>query len=194
LSPDVGGACDAVRCEYSTNQERTMSIQMRFFHGALTITALASVLGAQGGQRPNPAGQGAQQVQQQQMTAQQTRLSQQMQETVQRMSQIQQRAQTLAAAMRTQTQARTQLGERERLMLGTCDALEQQARQMHQLGARAQEMMRSREFAGDREMQRDMDQLRRRLHTMASEMDETLQLMERVRQRTRTADPAAPPA
>lgn len=173
-----------------------MKVRTPFIQGAVALAVVASTLAAQGGQNRPPAGtQGTQQVQQQQMTAQQTRLTQQMQETVQRMNQIQQRAQTLATAMRTQTQTRAQVTERERLMQGTCDALEQQARQMHQLGERAQEMMRSREFAGDRQMQRDMEQLRRRLHTMANEMDGTLQLMERLRERerTRTTTPAVPP-
>lgn len=178
-----------------------MKVRTILIQGALATAALTTTLAAQGGQgqagqgRPGTGTQAAgQQVQQQQMTAQQTRLTQQMQQTVQRMGQIQQRAQALATAMRTQAQTRTQATERERLMLGTCEALEQQARQMHQVGERAQEMMRNREFAGDRQMQRDMEQLRRRLQTMADEMDGALQLMERVRTRTRTTDPAAPPA
>lgn len=175
-----------------------MSIRTQFIRGAVAVTAFATVVGAQGG-RPPAANQGAQQAQQQQqqqqMTAQQARLAQQMQQTVQRMNQVQTRAQTLATAMRTQTQTRAQVTERERLMQGTCDALEQQARQMHQVAERAQEMIRSREFAGDRQMQQDMEQLRRRLQTMANEMDGTLQLMERLRERerTRTTTPPAPP-
>ena len=113
----------------------------------------------------------------------------QMQATVQRMQQIQTRAQTLAQGLQQQVQNRTQATERERLMLGTCEALEQQARQMHQFAQRADDMIRSREFQRDRDMQRDMDRLRQRLDAMAKEMDESLKLMERVRDRDRTRTP-----
>jgi hypothetical protein len=123
------------------------------------------------------------------MTAQQTRLMNQMQETVQRMSQLQTRAQQLAQNARQQVQNRAQVTERERLMLGTCEGFENQARQMHQLAERAQEMIRSREFTQDRVMRRDMEQLRKRLHTMANELEESLKLMERVRTRTQTQTP-----
>jgi len=143
--------------------------------------------GAQAGQ------QQAQQAQQQAQTAQQQRLGTQMQTMVQRMTQLQTRAQALAEGVRTQTQNRTQNTERERLMLGTCDALEGQARQMRQLAERAHEMVGSREFAGDRLMERDMEQLRSRLHTMANELEGSLQLMERVRQRTQTQTAPVPP-
>jgi hypothetical protein len=136
--------------------------------------------------------QQAQQAQQQAQTAQQQRLTTQMQSMVQRMTQLQTRAQTLAEGVRSQTRNRIQTTERERLMLGTCEALEGQARQMGQLAERAHEMVGSREFTGDRLMQRDMEQLRRRLQTMANELEGSLQLMERVRQRTQTQTQTAP--
>ena len=50
-------------------------------------------------------------------------------------------------------------------------------------------MIRSRDFQRDRDMQRDMDRLRQRLDVMANEMDESLKLMERVRDRDRTRTP-----
>ena len=176
-----------------------MLARMQVLRATGMVVILSGTLWAQGGQgrsgSPQTGQAAQQQVQQQAQTAQQTRLTQQMQQTVQRMGQLQQRAQTLATAMRTQAQTRTQATERDRLMLGTCDALEQQARQMRQLGERAQEMMQNREFASDPQMRRDMERLRQRLHTMADEMDGSLQLMERMRERvrTRTADPAGPP-
>ncbi len=133
-----------------------------------------------------------QQAQRQAQVAQQQRLATQMQTMVQRMTQLQTRAQTLADGIRSQTRNRIQTTERERLMLGTCEALEGQARQMRQLAERAHEMAGSREFGGDRLMQRDMEQLRQRLQTMANELEGSLQLMERVRQRTQAAP--VPPA
>jgi len=180
-----------------------MSLRIRTL-GALAVTAFAVgtfPLHAQGQGRGQGTGgaaqagqQAQQQAQQQVQTAQQQRLSTQMQTMVQRMTQLQTRAQVLADGVRTQTQNRVQNTERERLMLGTCDALEGQARQMRQLAERAHEMVGSREFAGDRLMQRDMEQLRRRLHTMANELEGSLQLMERVRQRTQTQTAPVPPA
>jgi uncharacterized protein (DUF885 family) len=119
-------------------------------------------------------------------TAQQTRLMTRMQETLQRTTQLQERAHQLAEAARRQVQERAQVTERERLMLRTCEGFEGQAQQLRQLATRAQEMMQHRDFAGDREMQRDMDRLRTRLHEMADGLEESLQLMERIRTRTQT--------
>ena len=116
----------------------------------------------------------------------------QMQETVQRMTQLQERAHQLAQGAQQQmqqSQARSQATEQQRLMLRTCEAFDQQAQQMRMLAERAQEMIRSREFQGDGEMQRDMTQLRERLHAMANELDGALRLMERVRQRTEAQPP-----
>jgi hypothetical protein len=166
----------------------------RFTRNVLSAVALSFIaipLTAQGG-RASPPRTGAPQNPQagQAQTAAQQQAHQQMmtqmQNTVQRAQQIQQRAQTLAQQLQQRTQDRTQLTERDRLMLGTCEALEQQARQMHQFAQRAEEMIRSREFQRDRDMQQDMDRLRLRLETMTKEMDESLKLMERVRDRTRT--------
>lgn len=161
--------------------------------GTFPLHVQAQGRGQRAGGTATQAGQQqAQQAQQQAQTAQQQRLATQMQTMVQRMTQLQTRAQTLADGIRTQTRNRIQATERERLMLGTCEALEGQARQMRQLAERAHEMVGSREFAGDRLMQRDMEQLRRRLQTMANELEGSLQLMERVRQRTQTQTQTAP--
>ncbi len=165
---------------------------IRIALAGLTLALVAMPLGAQGGRPPSAPRTGTPQNPQagQAQTAAQQRAHQQMmtqmQNTVQRMQQIQQRAQTLAQGLQQQVQNRAQATERERLMLGTCEALEQQARQMHQFAQRADEMIRSRDFQRDRDMQRDMDRLRQRLDVMANEMDESLKLMERVRDRTRT--------
>ena len=82
------------------------------------------------------------------------------------------------------------LSEQERLMLRTCEAFEQQAQQLRQLGDRTQDMIRSREFQRDRDTQRDMDRLRQHLNTMATELDGSLKLMERLQQRLHV--PAVP--
>lgn len=170
----------------------------RTITGLATLALIAAPLlaqqGAGRGQQPPPqprtpptqaprAGQAQDAAQQR--THQQ--LMTQMQTTVQRMQQLHERARLLADGLRQRTQA--QLQERDRLMLGTCDGLEQQARQMQQTATRAEEMIRSRDFQRDRDMQRDMDRLRQRLDNMANEMDESLKIMERLRDRTRTSAP-----
>ena len=164
-----------------------------------TLAALAAatlVTGtawAQGGGKAPPQGQQARPAQtaarQQQMQQQHQQMMTQMQETVQRMTQLQERAHQLAQGAQQQMQNRAQATEQQRLMLRTCEAFDLQAQQMKMLAERAQEMIRSREFQGDGEMQRDMNQLRERLHAMANEMDGALKLMERVRQRTEAQKP-----
>lgn len=181
-----------------------MSRHRPMLAAVLALLTATSVVGAQAGpppaqrgQRP-PAQQPAQrpqtpprqpqqtpqQIQQQQQQHQQ--MMAQMQETVQRMTQLQQRAHQLAQGTQQQLQARARVTEQERLMLRTCEALDQQAQQMKGLAERTQDMIRSRDFQRDRDMQRDMDRLRQHLNTMASELDGSLQLMERLQQRLHT--------
>ena len=141
-----------------------------------------------GQQRPAQPPQNPQQIQQQQQQHQQ--MMTQMQQTVQRMTQLQQRAHQLAQNAQQHVQTRTQATEQERLMLRTCEALDQQAQQLRTFGDRTQDMIRSRDFQRDRDMQRDMDRLREHLNTMATELDGSLKLMERLQQRLHV--PVAP--
>lgn len=143
-------------------------------------------------QQPRPQGQQAQQQAQSQQVLHQQMMTR-MQETVQRMTQLQQRAQQLAQGAQLQVRDRAQVTEQQRLMLRTCEALDQQAQQMKMVAERSQEMIRSRDFQRDKDMQRDMDRLRERLNKMADELDGSLQLMERVRQRTQTQVPPQTP-
>ena len=157
------------------------------------MVAAASVTMAQAGnppvqrpgqQRPTQQPQSPQQIQQHQQ------MMTQMQETMQRVTQLQQRAHQLAQNAQQHVQTRAQVSEQERLMLRTCEAFEQQAQQLRQLGDRTQDMIRSREFQRDRDTQRDMDRLRQHLNTMATELDGSLKLMERLQQRLHV--PAVP--
>jgi len=110
----------------------------------------------------------------------------QMQETVQRMNQLQERAHKLAQQAQEQVQDRARMTERERLMLRTSESFEQHAQQLKVVADRTHDMIRNQDFQGDQEMQRDMDRLRVHLNTMAGQLDESLQLMERLRLRART--------
>jgi cysteinyl-tRNA synthetase len=109
-----------------------------------------------------------------------------MQETVQRMNQLQERAHKLTEQAQLQVQDRARMTERERLMLRTSESFEQHAQQLKEVAERTQDMIRSRDFQRDQQMQRDMDRLREHLNTMGTQLDESLQLMERLRLRART--------
>jgi cysteinyl-tRNA synthetase len=159
-------------------------------HLRITLVALAAVAALQpisalaqrtGQQRPPVSQQQAQQQQQQHV-----QMMAQMQETVQRMNQLQERAHKLAQQAQLQVQDRARMTERERLMLRTSESFEQHAKQLSVVAERTQDMIRSRDFQRDQEMQRDMDRLREHLNTMATQLDESLQLMERLRLRARS--------
>ena len=151
------------------------------FVAGLAIVVLAGAMHAQGAQGQQPQGAAQQQQHQTMMTM--------MRETVQRMDRLQVRAQQLVKSAQQQIQNKATVTERERLMLRTTEAFDAQIGHMKTLAERAEEMIRSREFQRDRDMQQDMDQLRQRLGTMANELEESLKLMERVRQRTVKKDP-----
>lgn len=148
---------------------------------------MANVAAAQGNPPARPPGQ----QQPSQMQTQQMQMHQQMmvqmQDMVQRMTQLQQRAHQLAQGLQQQTQNRAQMTEQHRLMVGTANALDQNAQQLRTLAERAQDMIRSRDFQRDQDMQRDMDRLRQHLNTMATALDGSLQVMERLQQRLQTA-------
>ena len=156
----------------------------------ISLAALAAVAAMQpafalaqrtGQQRPPQTQQQAQQQQQQHV-----QMMAKMQETVQRMNQLQDRAHKLAQQAQEQVQDRARMTERERLMLRTSESFEQHAQQLKVVAERTQDMIRSRDFQRDREMQQDMDRLREHLHTMAAQLDDSLQLMERLQLRART--------
>lgn len=143
------------------------------------LGAMAPVAGAQAG-RTQPAAQNQRHQQ----------MQQQMQDMAQRMSRIHDRAHQLSQSMQQQMQQnQAQQGEHQRLMLRTCQATEETARQMREMAERAREMQQSREFQGDRDMQRDMDRLRQHMDTMAGDMENTLRIMERMQERLRQNPP-----
>lgn len=113
----------------------------------------------------------------------------QMQETMRRMEQVQQRTHQATQATQQQLRTRAQVSEQERLMLRAYESLDENARQLHALAQRSQDMIRSRDFQRDREMQRDMDRLRQHMEGMATQMEATLQTMERLRLRLNTGTP-----
>lgn len=100
------------------------------------------------------------------------------------MSRIHERAQQMSQEMqRWMEQNQSRITERDRMMLRSCEQVGEAAQQMQQLGLRAREMQQDRDMIRDRDMQRDMDRLHQHLRTMATEMEGTLQTMERMRQR-----------
>jgi glucose/arabinose dehydrogenase len=125
----------------------------------------------------------------QQQQQQHAQMMAQMQRTVQRMTHLQERAHHLAQVARESMQNRVSVTEQERLMARATESFEQNARHLKALAERTQDMIRSRDFQRDREMQRDMARLHDHLDAMAARLDESLQVMERVRQRSHTRDP-----
>jgi hypothetical protein len=107
----------------------------------------------------------------------------QMQDMAQRMSRIHDRAHQLSVQMQRQSQEQARMTDRERLMQQSCDALAATAQQMQWLTERAREMQRDRDMLRDQDMQRDMERLHQHLRAMATDMEGSLETMERMQQR-----------
>lgn len=67
--------------------------------------------------------------------------------------------------------------------------MQQMAQRMDRIQERAQELQRHQDFQNDRDMQRDMDRLRQHMDTMAGEMENTIQTMERMQKRLGPSTP-----
>ena len=128
---------------------------------------------------------------QQQMMMQQQ--MQQLSQTMDRMARIQERAQTMeqqmAQAMErlhqngdagAMTQERLRNQEHVRTM---AQAMNDGAQEMQRAMEQLRNMMGEPGASGNGDMQRDMDQLRQHWNDMAGQMEESLQIMERLRDR-----------
>jgi hypothetical protein len=140
--------------------------------------------GQQQGQRQQPRAQAPQQTSQQQesMARQQAQHMEQMQ---QRLHQLEQRAERLAGGFGAQQQ----LGTRERSMLQLSDALRETTRSMRRSMDQLHLNLRDPDLIRDRDMQRDMERLHDRVGRMADQMDESLAIMERLRDRLHQPEP-----
>lgn len=128
---------------------------------------------------------------QQQMMMQQQ--MQQLSQTMDRMARIQQRAQTMEQQM-TQAMARLQqnpdlaamnqeqLRNQERLHT-MAQAMNDGAQQMHRAMEQLRNMMGDPSVSGTGDFQRDMDRLRQHWDDVAGQMEQGLQIMDRLRDR-----------
>jgi hypothetical protein len=85
-----------------------------------------------------------------------------------------------------QQKLQTQDRERQRLVQQMCDSLQARAQETRRSMERVNQMLQDQTLTRDREMTRDMDQLREHLHASSSNLQETLQTLERIQERLRT--------
>lgn len=145
------------------------------------LTTGASSVAAQ--QRP----QGQQQAQQAAMQQQQQQ--QAMQAMVERMNRLVDRANLMSQHVAQQLQQRGQVRDQDRALQQLCDSYGDMARQMQQSMDRIHQLTQDPTWQADPDMQRDMDRLREHVGTMADQLDEALNIMDRVTQRLRIHDP-----
>jgi hypothetical protein len=134
-----------------------------------------------------------QQMQQQQQMIRMQEHVQQLDRVMQRMSGIQQRAQAMENHMlqeMRQLQANREMSEQGALQLrnqerlrSMAQAMNDGAREMHRAMEQLRNMVGERNAAWDGDMERDMLRLREHWEAMAGDMENGLQIMERLRDR-----------
>jgi peptidoglycan hydrolase CwlO-like protein len=135
----------------------------------------------------------AQQRQQGQQQAQQAAMQhhqqqQAMQAMVERMNRLVERANLVSQHLAQQLQQRGQARDQDRALQQLCDSYGDMTRQMQQSMDRIHQLTQDPTLQNDPDMQRDMDRLREHVGTMADQLDEALNIMDRVTQRLRIHD------
>ncbi len=164
---------------------------MKTTEKTLTVAmALALLLGftgplyAQGGAGARRGGQQQQAVGQKQGELMQERQLVQAQEMQQRMHRILERAHQLNREL-TQQAARQHSGlmTQNRELQRICESVEGMAQHMNRVMEGSRNMLGDPALARDRQMQRELERLRERMDDVAGQMENTLQIMERLQQR-----------
>jgi uncharacterized protein YukE len=159
-------------------------MRLKGFAVVATMCLLISVVAA-GAQRPGQAqpGTGTPRAPgMQQHTQQQQQQLARLQEMTHRMERLHDRALRLSQQL-AQDQRHTHMREQRQLLHQFSESVGTHVQEMQRSADRVRQMIHDPAFAQDRDMQRDCDRLREHLHRMTTDLEDMVQIMERMQKR-----------